>query len=206
MHLSLCICAEVPSLSVATTVRLVIHRREALRTTNTGKLATRCLHGGEVLVHGRRDASLAPAFDLRGPALVLFPSDTAEPLSRHHVAGPDAATLYVPDGSWRQASRMLKQLPWLAEMQHVCLPPGGPPSIYRLRSGRNADDLSTAEAIARAMGILHDVEVQHAIERVLRIMIERTLFSRGQLAASSVFGGIPAGVMAHNPRPPLRSG
>ncbi len=202
MHLSLCICDQVPNLVVRTTLRLVIHRRETLRTTNTGKLAARCLRGSEVLVHGLRHSSLAPPFDLRGPALLLFPSETAEPLSARHAEHADGATLYVPDGSWRQASRMHKKLPWLGRMRHVCLPPGGAPSMYRLRAGRNADDLSTAEAIARAMGILEGAHVQQAIEHVLRVMVERTLFSRGELPPESVFGGIPVGVLAHNPRPP----
>jgi DTW domain-containing protein YfiP len=96
---------------------------------------------------------------------------------------------------------MVKKLPWLSEMRHVCLPPGGAPSMYRLRSGRNVDDLATAEAIARAMDVLEGPEVKHAIERIFRIMIERTLFSRGLLGPESVHGGIPEGVKAHDPRP-----
>ena len=202
MHQSLCICELTPRLAVRTALRLIIHHRETRRTTNTGQLAARCLVGSDVLVHGQRDSCLAPPFDVRGPALLLFPSDTAEPLSARHFAGTEAATLYVPDGSWPQASRMVRRLPWLHQMQHVCLPPGGAASIYRLRSGRTEDDLATAEAIARAMGILEGPHVQLAIERVFRIMVERTLFSRGTLTADRVFGGIPAGVMPHDPKRP----
>lgn len=201
MHLSLCICDQIPRLVVRTRLRLIIHRRETLRTTNTGALAARCLVGSEALVYDPAVSSLVPPFDPGGPLLVLFPSDTAEPVSARHAG----ATLYVPDGSWRQAKRMRKKMPWLGELQHVCLPPGGAPSTYRLRAPRNADDLATAEAIARAMGILEGAGVQQAIERVFRMMVDRTMFSRGLLSPDRVFGGIPPGVMPHDPTPPVRA-
>ena len=168
-----------------------------LSTSNTGRLAAQCLAGSEVSVHGVRGSSLAPPFDLRRPALVLYPSRGAEPLSLRHFDGAEQPTLYVPDGSWRQARRMLKQLPWLARMKHVCLPPGGAPSTYRLRAGRDADDLATAEAIARAMGIVEGADVRNAIEHIFRIMVERTLFARGALRREFVFGGIPDDVDFH---------
>ncbi|MCP4500136.1 MAG: DTW domain-containing protein [Deltaproteobacteria bacterium] len=204
MHKSLCICQHIPHLKVAPQLRLLIHRREDLRTTNTGKLAALCLADSEVWVHGLPDQNLAAPANPSGPQLLLFPSDDAEPLSEAHNEG-GAATLFVPDGSWRQARRMVKQLPWLDRMKKVCLPPGGVPSLYRLRTGRNLDDLATAEAIARAMGVLvggeAGDEVRKAIENVFCRMVERTLFSRGLMPADEVFGGIPDGVQAHDPRP-----
>jgi len=59
--------------------------------------------------------------------------------------------------------------------------------------------LATLEAIARAMGILEGPEVQAALERPFRAMVERTLWSRGSVAAEDVSGGIPTGTVRHDP-------
>ena len=53
---------------------------------------------------------------------------------------------------------------------------------------------------ARALGILEQPAVEEALLRALRLMVERTLFSRGALQREAVYGGIPEGVMAHDPR------
>jgi len=60
------------------------------------------------------------------------------------------------------------------------------PSIYRLRAEAHETGLATIEAIARAM-------------------VERTLWSRGELSAAEVTGGVPHGAMCHDPRSGLAS-
>jgi DTW domain-containing protein YfiP len=52
-----------------------------------------------------------------------------------------------------------------------------------LRRHPNPRFLATFEAIARALGILESTEVQARLELVFRLMVKRTLLSRGQLDA-----------------------
>ena len=89
-----------------------------------------------------------------------------------------------------QARRMLRREPILADLPRVSLPPG-PPSEFRLRRQKDIRHVSTCEAAARALGCLDEPEAQRHLEEVFRIMVERTLWSRGELAASNVTGGIP---------------
>ena len=71
----------------------------------------------------------------------------------------------------------------------------GPPSEYRLRVQRNEHHLCTLEAIARAIGVLESAEAQSNLEKLLRVMVERTLWSRGKIPASECReSGIPAGI------------
>ena len=80
----------------------------------------------------------------------------------------------------------------------VRLPPG-PPSRYRLRCSPDPTRVSTFEAVARALATLEGQAVCDALMRTFDIMVERTLWIRGQLPATAVTGGIP-------PRSPKAAG
>jgi DTW domain-containing protein YfiP len=213
MHASLCICALVPRLVTRTRVVLFVHRAEDRKSTNTGRLAGRCLVNSEVIVRGHTTDE-APRYT---PApgsepLLLFPHEGAAPLdevfdaaARAHLRdGSDPApTLLVPDGTWRQASKVKKRVPGLEGVRCVTLPRGAP-SIYRLRVEAHDTGVSTIEAIARALGILEGDAVERALLYPFRAMVERTLWSKGDLDEADVTGGIPAGVQRHDPRGGLR--
>ncbi len=203
MHKSLCICAEVPSIAVASRLCLVMHRDETRKTTNTGRLAARCLQGSEVLVHGREgEETIAPwqqsgGSDIMG-GLLLFPCDEATELGPQHLAnGP--VRLVVPDGTWRQAAKMTRRIPWMATLPRVSLPEGRA-TTYRLRSEPKEGGLATLEAIARTFAVLEGPEVEEQLYEIFRRMIDRTLYSRGLLNREQVHGGVPDGTERHEPR------
>ncbi len=201
MHMSLCVCPIVPRIETRTRLVLVIHHTEIRKPTNTGHLGAACLVNSEVHVRGREGAPSPPIEWGDSTPLLLFPHEgEAEVLAP--MPGP--VTLIVPDGNWRQASKVRARVPGLRNVRCVTLPPG-PPSIYRLRSEPHPAGLATIEAIARAMGILEGAHVQEALEHVFRTMVERTLWVRGALATDEVTGGIPEGASRHDPRSGLRS-
>lgn len=196
----LCVCALIPSppLAIRTRLVLVLHREEERKPTNTGTLAAACVAGSQVIVRGDQARPEPPLPIAPGTRpLLLFPHDDATEL----VATDTPVTLIVPDGTWRQAAKVRRRVPGLAEVPCVGLPPG-PPSRYRLRSEPVAGGLATLEAIARALEILDGAEVRAALERVFRAMVERTLWSRGELTTAEVTDGIPEGVIRHAPARP----
>jgi DTW domain-containing protein YfiP len=199
MHGSLCVCALIPRIETRTRLMLVIHRFEDRKPTNTGRLAAECLINSEVSVRGHASSPSAPFAWAPGsrPAF-LFPHEEAVPLAELARSGAPV-TLIVPDGTWRQASKVRNRVPGMRDVPCVSLPPGEP-SIYRLRAEAHATGLATIEAIARAMGILEGEHVQRALERVFRAMVERTLWSRGEVETEEVTGGVPEGAMRHDPR------
>jgi DTW domain-containing protein len=113
-------------------------------------------------------------------------------------------TLIVPDGNWRQASKVRARVPGLCAIPCVTLS-APEPSRYRLRSEAHPHGLATMEAIARALGLLEGPAVRHALEHVFDVMVERTLWMRGSLAEGLVTGGIPSGASKHGSVVPARS-
>jgi DTW domain-containing protein YfiP len=180
MSAPLCLCAERPTLATTTAVILVMHHREVKMPTNTGRLAHQCLSNSALVLRGLEGA---PArIDLAGAVgtpLLLHPTDDAVELDEAftaRVAPP--YTLIVPDGSWRQASKMGQREEALRHVQRVKLAAGAP-SRYRLRRETKPEGLATLEAIARALGVLESPAVEDALLAVFDLMVERTLRSRG---------------------------
>lgn len=187
---NLCVCALIPRIESRTRLVLLIHRYEDRKSTNTGRLAAECLANSEIIVRGFESTPTPPlTWDPESQPLFLFPHEDAAPLAPR-LPSDRPVTLIVPDGTWRQASKVRNRVPGLREVPCFSLPPDVP-SIYRLRAEAHEQGLATAEAIARAMGILEGVHVRHAIEEVFRAMVERTLWSRGVIPAAEVTGGIP---------------
>jgi DTW domain-containing protein YfiP len=139
--------------------------------------------------------------------LLLFPFEGALDLRTFAGVAGEARpiTLVVPDGTWRQASKVRNRVPGLRDVPCVTLPMDAP-SKYRLRAEAHGTGLATIEAIARAMGILEGLHVRRALEHVFHAMVERTLWSRGELDDHEVTGGIPEGAERHDPRSGLAGG
>ncbi len=191
LHTALCMCPLVTPLPVRTRVIIVQHVAESGRSSNSGRLAPLTLRGAELRVRGRPGAPLDPE-GLVDPArrvCLLYPLPGA-PVLAPAPADPRPVTLLVPDGNWRQARKLVQRVPALRDAAKVRLPPG-PPSRYRLRSHPDPDRIATFEAIARALGALEGPAVQARLERWFDVFVERTLWTRGDLPAAAVTGGIP---------------
>lgn len=207
MHAPLCICAELPCLATRSRMILLLHYREARKPTNTGLLAAACLPRTTTLELGQgtaeQHAQPRPDFgQLIAPdeqAVLLFPADDAVPIDAWVAAAqPTAPVLIVPDGNWRQASKMRGRLPGLAALPCVTLPTAAP-TEYRLRAEPKSGGLATLEAIAHALLHLETSNgpvVAGELLRVFQLMVERTLWLRGTLAADKVLGGIPPAAIA----------
>jgi DTW domain-containing protein YfiP len=199
MHQSVCVCSLLPRIETRTRLVLVIHRLEVRKTTNTGRLGAMCLPNSETLVRGHDGTPEPRASWAEGSQpLLLFPFEDAVPLTEYERSDRPI-TLFVPDGNWRQASKVRKRLPGMASVPCVLLPKAER-EPRRLRVESRDDGLATIEAIARAMGILEGPHVEEALLFVFRAMVERTLWTRGDIATEHVTGGIPEGAERHDPR------
>jgi len=149
--------------------------------TNTGRLAHQCLVDSQLVLRGLEDtpAVLPPSATFAGTPLLLHPTEDALTLDEHFQATiPPPYTLVVPDGSWRQASKMGNREPSLKAIRRVKLPAGAP-SRYQLRKETKPGGLATIEAIGRALGFLESPALEEALEKIFSLMVERTLRSRG---------------------------
>jgi DTW domain-containing protein YfiP len=205
MHATLCICGQLPRLATRTRLALLVHHREARKPTNTGQLAARCLERSSVVITGEAGRSPDPSplvtVDRDEQPVVLFPAEDAVPIERF-AAGDRPVLLIVPDGTWRQASKLRRRAAGIAEARCVSLPDTGA-TQYRLRAEHRTGGLATFEAIARALRILEGdagPAIEAAMTAVFQIMVERTLWLRGALRDDQVRGGIPPAAIARDPR------
>jgi len=158
-----------------------MHHREWAKPTATGPLALAVLTNSELRIQGYREQPL----DFRDLAteerrtLLLYPGEGAQVLSRAFLSGdPRPVNLVVPDGNWRQAARMGRRLPGLEHATMVRLPEGAKTGLG-VRRECHPEGLATFEAIARALGIIDSAEVQERMEELFRLMVARTLQTRG---------------------------
>ena len=122
LHRELCICCHIPNLRLLTKVTLVVHAKELKRTTNTGRLLIHSLVNSEMRVRGGLDENIDLS-DILSPqykSLLFYPGEDALELNAGLVAqSAKPIQLIVPDGNWRQASKVRSRQKELGEIPCV---------------------------------------------------------------------------------------
>jgi DTW domain-containing protein len=180
LHKSLCICAEIPLLRLRSYLTLVIHAKELKRTTNTGRLAVRALVNSEILVRGLEPLNLAASLKTGYRPLLFFPIESARELTPELVAeSPLPIQLIVPDGNWRQASKVPIRHPEIAHVERVMISSRNMASQH-LRKEHKPEGMSTLQAIAQALRVIESEATYQAIEDLYQAKLMATLKGRGQ--------------------------
>jgi DTW domain-containing protein YfiP len=183
LHKDLCLCHLIPSLDLKTKLVLVIHHRELKRTSNTGRLALKILKNSEMRVRGLKDAGPLDLSDLLTPnyrTLLFFPSDEARELTPALVSESSLPIqLIVPDGNWRQASKVAIRHPELSNLERVMISTPNT-STQHLRAEHFEEGMSTLQAIALAFAATEGDEVGNQLLQLYQEKLSRTLKARGQ--------------------------
>ncbi|MET0501856.1 MAG: tRNA-uridine aminocarboxypropyltransferase [Candidatus Binatia bacterium] len=185
---ALCLCDATPRIELKTKITLVIHHRELSRNSNTGLLALRALVNSSVRIRGEGREAL----DLQGllspeyRTLLLFPCTDAVELDRTLVTQDRTPIqLIVPDGTWRQARKILSRHPELKELPRVKISTPNH-STFQLRAQSRPERMATLQAIAQGLGIIEGEPVRAQLMKLYESKIERTLIGRGLLREKPV--------------------
>ena len=183
LHKNLCICELIPSLTLKTKISLVIHKKELKRTTNTGRLAIKSLTNSELRIRGDEDRQALDLSDLLVPSyrtFLFFPSEEAIDLDRALVEqSPLPIQLIVPDGNWRQASKVNTRHPELKDIPRVKISTANA-STHHLRAEHSPEGMATLQAIAQALEIIEGAEAVAPLVRLYQAKLRNTLLGRGQ--------------------------
>ncbi len=157
------------------------HFRELSKPSATGPLALLALTNSELKVHGDKSNPLDLNYLHKQSrrVLVLFPSETSRTLTqavKHE--DPRPITLVVPDGNWRQATRICRRVPGLSQATRVTLPEGAK-TEWGVRREPKAMGLATFEAISRALRILASPKVSDSLDSLFARFVSETLATRG---------------------------
>jgi DTW domain-containing protein YfiP len=183
LHKNLCICSIIPSLQTRTKVVLIIHAKELKRTTNTGRLALKALQNSEMRVRGQSQepVDLSDLLNDCYQSFLFYPSEDATELTTDFLAKfSKPIQLIVPDGNWRQASKVQSRHQELKNVPRVMISKKNI-AIQHLRAESFAEGMSTLEAIAEALKVIEGEEVYQELIKVYKAKLENTLKGRGQL-------------------------
>lgn len=181
LHRDLCICEFIPRLDLRTKVTLIFHAKELKRTTNTGRLALKALVHSDYRVRGESPdpVDLSDLLNPQFRTLLYYPSDDAVMLTSDFLAlDSRPVQLLVPDGNWRQASKVHTRHPELSAVPRVMLQ-AHDKSAPTLRLESKAEGMATLEAIALALGVIEGEATGHALMDVYRRKLKNTLVGRG---------------------------
>lgn len=177
-----CLCRHIHSVSHQTAILILQHPDEQRHPLNTARLAALSLKQAEIWTdHSfeglpqRLAQARAPCLLFPGPQAMTLPTSGVDPTPS--FAWPDL--LIVPDGTWRQAGRLVRSHALLASLPRLVLPEGMP-SRYRLRRAVQPGAVSTLEAIVRTLEIFEpDVNFQPVLH-LFDAMIEQQIKSMGE--------------------------
>lgn len=168
-------------MELQTRIVLLLHKREAKKTTNTGQLALKALVNSSVYIHGEQDAPMDLSSELSRSytPLVLIPGRDSIPLTQAFLElEQKPLLLFVPDGNWRQASKIPNRHPHLQSIRRVYLPEINT-STHHLRKESSPIGRSTLEAIAMALEIIEGEAPIKALRNLYLLKRDRTLAARG---------------------------
>ena len=176
-----CVCSLLPTLTPQARVIILQHPRERGMPIGTAKMASRCLAGSSVIVgthvetHPEVVAALADR--TRSPVL-LWPGPDAKDLAVDPPKGP--ITLFVVDGTWTLARKMIGFNPVIAALPRYAISPKTP-SEYRIRREPRAECLSTIEAVSNALGLLeNEPERYRAMMDPFRAMVDAQIAEKAR--------------------------
>ena len=140
----------------------------------------------EMRVRGdtREPLDLRDLLNSRYRTFLFYPSDDAVELDNELVARDRTPIqLIVPDGTWRQASKVHFRHHELRDVPRVKI--SAPDSSkFHLRAQHRPEGMATLQAIAHALGVLEGDLVKAQLMKLYDLRVERALVARGWLSGS----------------------
>jgi DTW domain-containing protein YfiP len=185
-----CYCSTIEPFDSTPLFVILVHPREAKHRLGTARMAHRVLRNSRLLegVDFSRNRWINQAIENPANApLLLFPGLDAVNLTQIGalercalLTGSRMPLVFVPDGTWRTARKMLRLSDNLKQLPKICFDPPAP-SAYGFRREPRAECLSTIEAIHRVIELFNVDEGDQA-QRGGRLLAPFRFMVAAQLA------------------------
>ncbi len=173
---SSCMCNFINKrIKLKTKITLLIHYKEYIRITNTGKLIKVVLDNYDIIKIGEKDNPLERNIDkiiLKDYTnIILFPTanlnleeyltNKMSHRSKSEKSLNQKINIIIPDGTWKQASKIIRKSHNLAQLTKVKIPLNDEKlligsDLVSLRKNLSSDRKSTFEAIIGALQIIEN--------------------------------------------------
>lgn len=182
-----CFCQELPQVESLSNINFIVHHRESHLSSNTAWPGHLVLKNSSFVQRGLPDRPLREEdFCLQGNSYVLFPSEHATAVDEQvaqKILAKGKFELFVPDGTWQQAQRMVKREKLLHGLPHLIVNTKRI-SKYQLRKQPSEGRLCTLEAVIELLKFFEDAKVVNSLEWVLERHIVTNLQRRGLINKS----------------------
>ncbi|MBY5994046.1 tRNA-uridine aminocarboxypropyltransferase [Ferrimonas balearica] len=168
---------------------LLMHHKEPMKPTNTGRLIAETLPDTLAYCWDRTEPDPALVALLSDPAyqpMVVFPGQYAEPervVESIEVSSAKRPLLILLDGTWKQARRMF-QSDLLTGLPVLSITPEAL-SRYKLRSAAHEHQLATAEVAAQVLAIAGDQRNAQVLDAFFQVFSQRYYAGKRQLPVTS---------------------
>lgn len=181
LNSELCICSQIKKIKVSTKLLLVIHAKELKRTTNSGRIAVAALENSELLIRGQigNPLELTSVLTEEYESILFFPTEDAVELSEDFITQiKKPIQLIVPDGNWRQASKVAVRHKEFSQLKKVMIKEKNL-AQFHLRKETSEFGMSTLEAIAKAFGVIEGPDIEKQLQALYQLKLKNTLKGRG---------------------------
>ncbi|MES2769290.1 MAG: tRNA-uridine aminocarboxypropyltransferase [Bdellovibrionota bacterium] len=181
LHKEICMCDLIPTIEIKTRIALVVHAKELKRPTNTGRLAIKALSNSVMRIRGldKKTLDLSDLLNNNYRSLVFYPCEGSVELTKELANESDKPIqLIVPDGNWRQASKVHHRHKELAALPRVMISTPNTNKFF-MRKENTPEGMATLQAIAHALKIIEGDAVYEALINVYNEKLKRTLQARG---------------------------
>lgn len=181
LPLAACWCDQVRKVVARVSVVVLRHASERALASNSARVVARVLPDARVLDHGAPEGPLV--FRPEPGDALLWPLEGGRP-----AIPTEVRRVVVPDGTWRQARRMVHRIEGLASLPRLVVAPADP-GLLRPRTPPTAEGMATAEALAAALRVLGEAEAAAALDEGFALLAERIHALRGHVRRTA---GAPA--------------
>ena len=159
-----------------------MHHREYHLTSNTGRLARNTLDRCNIFLRGLEDKPIdwSKIINEEEQTFVLYPSEEAIEATANNIPKTQNKSVHiiVPDGSWRQASKVYKREKALHHLPCIKLPERNYQSHYFLRKSPKENYLCTYEAMSKVVEELESREYSRLMSRNLEKLVNVSFKNR----------------------------
>ncbi|WP_394128382.1 tRNA-uridine aminocarboxypropyltransferase [Vibrio hepatarius] len=156
-----CVCKQLPTLTSACHLALLMHENEQQRDTNTGQWLVKSLPTSTSVHIWQRKTPPPVLLELLNndqfQPYLLFPHDESVPVSQASQQADKAEKVplfIILDGTWQEAKKMLRKSAWLESLPLAHITPSQA-SNYQLRRNQEDGHLCTLEVgceVLKALG------------------------------------------------------
>ncbi|MDE1514119.1 MULTISPECIES: tRNA-uridine aminocarboxypropyltransferase [Vibrio] len=171
VEVSHCLCAHQPEIDSQIAVLLIVSENEVFKPSNTGRLIADTIKATHVYQWSRTEPDpqmLALIADPQYYPVLIFPAETEQDKSRvlnpipSDFAGKQPLLVLI-DGSWREAKRIFRKSPYLAQLPLVSVEPERL-SRYMMRKSDNEQHLATAEVASLVLSMFGEHSAATTLE------------------------------------------